>query len=320
YVSIWSGRRNSFFSFINSPDVKEHKYTILASLLLLAEGIDVPLEVNRTELVLKKEGREEEHFRFNMNVLVKTRKNAESLDVFEKVFQKQAVDVVNFFIENRENKVFTEDKGSSESFLYKQLEKVQFVNSPAFLIQTYIRHCLESTEEMILFIQSVRDLLNEWMEQEKADPEDKQRKQTLAAQAKDLYSRYFIPGEQRSNDPQSMNMIRQIKKTLYKNLVTFKAEPLYLEPVAGAVLVKKKIHTLKALSSVALGIDLPNSKIIYADDPVIPLPKFIDYSETVLLGLFCYIAYDYMENIYTVDHIKSASKELKSFFQKHKYM
>ncbi|KAI5160046.1 hypothetical protein NEAUS03_0826, partial [Nematocida ausubeli] len=239
YVSIWSGRKNSFFSFINSADVKEHKHKILASLLLLAEGIDVRLEidesVSRTELVLRKVGGEGEHFRVSMNVSVKTGKNAESLDVFEKVFQKRAVDVANFFIENRESKVFTEGKYCSEPFHCKELEKVQFVNSPRFLIQTYIRHCLKSTEKIALFIQSVRDLLSEDMMQEKASPEKKQRKQTLAAQAKDLFSRYFIPDEQRSNDSQPMGANRQTKFPFYNDCIDYWVNPLFLEPAADVV-------------------------------------------------------------------------------------
>ncbi|KAI5163497.1 hypothetical protein NEAUS03_2329 [Nematocida ausubeli] len=323
YVSMWSDREDSFFSFINSPDVKEHKYTILASLLLLAEGIDVPLEVDesksRTELVLKKVGREEEHFRLNMNVLVKTGKNAESLDVFEKVFQKQAVDVVNFFIENRENKVFTEKEDFLEPFLCKQFEKVQFINSPAFLIQTYIRHCLENVWEVISFRWVVRDLLSEYMGQEEANPEKKQRKQTLAAQAKDLYSRYFIPGEQRSNDPQSMNMIRQMNVMMFDKYRNISINPLYLEPAADVVPVRKNIKNLSSSSS-AHRINPLDDKHIQKNANPIRLPGFTDYGETALLGLFCTIAYDPKKNIYTVDHIESASKELKSFFRKHKYM
>ncbi|KAI5139002.1 hypothetical protein NEAUS06_2596, partial [Nematocida ausubeli] len=66
-VSILSDDIDSFYTFINSANVKEHKYKILASLLMLAEGKSVPLSFNksydRTELVLKKTNSEEEHFR-----------------------------------------------------------------------------------------------------------------------------------------------------------------------------------------------------------------------------------------------------------------
>ncbi|KAI5138928.1 hypothetical protein NEAUS06_2567, partial [Nematocida ausubeli] len=343
YVSIWSDREDSFFSFINRVDVKEYKYKILASLFLLAEGVDVPLEINKSEngtvLVLKKAD-EGEHFRLNMNIVVKTGKNAESLDVFKRVFQKRAVSVVSFFIQNRENRVFTEEKDCSSFFYCKEHRQVDFVNSPAFLIQTYIRHCLESTEEVVLFRKIVHDLLNEYMEQEEsfegplikrfkrnliseymeqeeAYLEDKQRKQELAAQAKDMFFRYFILGKQMSNDANYTNVIHPAKETIYKYYVNLSTDLLYLEPVADVVPVPIKMNSLVSLCLGAMGLRLPAVENTINNGIFEPIEGFTDYGETVLLGLFCAIAYDCEKHIYTIDHIKSASKELKSFFQKH---
>ncbi|EHY64351.1 hypothetical protein NERG_02597 [Nematocida ausubeli] len=344
YISIWSDREDSFFSFINSTAVEKYKYKILASLFLLAEGVDVPLAINESQngtvLVLKKAD-EGEHFRLNMNVLVKTGKNAESLDVFKRVLQKKAIDVVNFFIENRESKVFTEEKACSNLFYCKEHRQVEFVNSPTFLIQTYIRHYLESTEEVVLFRKIVHDLLSEYMEQEEsfegplikrfkrnliseymeqeeAYLEDKQRKQDLAAQAKDMFSRYFILGKQISNDPNYTNVIHPAKETIYKHYVNLSTDLLYLEPVADVVPVPMKMNSLLSLCLRTVGLCLPagvNGGTIFE-----PIKGFTDYGETVLLGLFCAIAYDYEKHMYTIDHIKSASKELKSFFRKHSGM
>ncbi|EHY65055.1 hypothetical protein NERG_02111, partial [Nematocida ausubeli] len=337
-------RRLLFFSFINSPDVEEHKHKILASLFLLAEGVDVPLAINESQngtvLVLKKAD-EGEHFRLNMSIVVKTGKNAESLDVFKRVFQKRAVSVVSFFIQNRESKVFTEEKACSNLFYCKEHRQVEFVNSPAFLIQTYIRHCLESTEEVVLFRKIVHDLLSEYMEQEEsfegplikrfkrnliseymeqeeAYLEDKQRKQELAAQAKDMFSRYFILGKQISNDPNYTNVIHPTKETIYKHYMNLSTDLLYLEPVADVVPVPMKMNSLLSLCLRTVGLCLPagvNGGTIFE-----PIKGFTDYGETVLLGLFCAIAYDCEKHMYTIDHIKSASKELKSFFQKHSGM
>ncbi|EHY64191.1 hypothetical protein NERG_02763, partial [Nematocida ausubeli] len=191
------------------------------------------------------------------NVLVKTGKNAESLDVFKRVFQKRAVSVVRFFIQNRENRVFTKEENSSEPFLYKQFEKAQFVNSPAFLIQTYIRHCLESTEEVILFRQIVQDLLSEYMGQEEASSKKKQRKKTLAAQAKDTFSRYFMSRKKRPNDSQPMDAPHQIKETLYTYYTQSTTDLLYLEPVADVVPVPMKMNSLLSLCLGAMGLCLP---------------------------------------------------------------
>ncbi|EHY64277.1 hypothetical protein NERG_02675 [Nematocida ausubeli] len=346
YVSMWSDREDSFFSFINSTAAKKYKYKILASLFLLAEGVDVPLAINESEngtvLVLKKVD-EGEHFRLNVNVLVKTGKNAESLDVFKRVLQKRAVSVVNFFIENRESKVFTEEKDCSNLFYCKEHRQVEFVNSPAFLIQTYIRNCLESTEKVILFRETVRgmlseymeqeesfegplikrfkrNLISEYMEQEEAYLEDKQRKQDLAAQAKDMFSRYFILGKQISNDPNYTNVIHPTKETIYKHYVDLSTDLLYLEPVADVVPVPMKMNSLLSLCLRTVGLCLPAGANSIDGVILEPIEGFTDYGETVLLGLFCAIAYDCEKHMYTIDHIKSASKELKSFFQKHSGM
>ncbi|KAI5151575.1 hypothetical protein NEAUS05_2539, partial [Nematocida ausubeli] len=157
-----------------------------------------------------------------------------------------------------------------------------------------------------------------YMEQEEAYLEDKQRKQDLAAQAKDMFSRYFILGKQISNDPNYMNVIHPTKETIYKHYVNLSTDLLYLEPVADVVPVPMKMNSLLSLCLRTVGLCLPagvNGGTIFE-----PIEGFTDYGETVLLGLFCAIAYDYEKHMYTIDHIKSASKELKSFFQKHSGM
>ncbi|KAI5150304.1 hypothetical protein NEAUS05_2120, partial [Nematocida ausubeli] len=69
YVSIWTDKKDSFYNFMNSSTVKEHKYKILASLLLLSEGLQIPLSIDTSteyiELVLK-ESTEEDQFRIRM--------------------------------------------------------------------------------------------------------------------------------------------------------------------------------------------------------------------------------------------------------------
>ncbi|KAI5152485.1 hypothetical protein NEAUS05_2731, partial [Nematocida ausubeli] len=228
--------------------------------------------------------------------------------------------VVSFFIQNRENRVFTEKKVCSSFFYCKEHTRVEFVNSPAFLIQTYIRHCLESTKEVVLFRKIVHDLLSEYMEQEEVYLEDKQRKQDLAAQAKDMFSRYFILGKQISNDPNYTNVIHPSKRTIYTHYVGRLIDLLYLEPVADVVPVPMKMNSLLPLCLEAMGLCLPAGANTIDGVILEPIKGFTDYGETVLLGLFCAIAYDYEKHMYTIDHIKSASKELKSFFRKHKYM
>ncbi|KFG25924.1 uncharacterized protein NESG_01913 [Nematocida ausubeli] len=346
YVSTWSGRRDSFFSFINSNHVENYKYKILASLLLLTEGVNVPLEIdeseNRTELVLRQAGGEGEHFRLNMNVVVKTGKNAEYLDVFERVFQKRAIGVINFFIENREKRVFKEEESCSEQALYGNFKKSEFVNSPDFLIETYIYHCMERAEEMDLFIQTVLDLLSEYIKQEEigsekgliercatclltcirykeANLEDNQGKQALIMQAKGVLYKYFALEKKNPNNSDCIARA-QTKVPFYNDCKKQWVNLLYLKPNADVFPVQKKMDSLMSNCLGALGLCLPARTALVVGDELKYIESFTDYGETALLGLFCWAFYDSERKMYIVDHMESASEELKSFFRKHRHM
>ncbi|KAI5131728.1 hypothetical protein NEPAR03_2517, partial [Nematocida parisii] len=69
-LSIYTNRNNSFMRFIQSKHVLVHRINILASLFLLAEGVDVPLKIEGTGsekvLVLKKIGTKEDMFSLSM--------------------------------------------------------------------------------------------------------------------------------------------------------------------------------------------------------------------------------------------------------------
>ncbi|KFG26778.1 uncharacterized protein NESG_00934 [Nematocida ausubeli] len=334
-VSILSDDLDSFYTFINSANVKEHKHKILASLLMLAEGKSVPLSFNksydRTELVLKKTNSEEEHFRVSMNVLVKTSKEeTESTDVFEEVLQQKAIEVINFFIENRENKVFIEEKDSSKPSDCDMHEKVQFVNSPAFLIQTYIHHCLETTKEAVLFIHTAYCLLGEWMLQK----EESSRKEKMENIARYLISRYIKrEGERRAerdnaffksiaskeNRPiyiEQIDITHMKKRSMRNDYMDHCKYLLYLGVASDVVPVPIKTNNLSA-SSPASGINPLDGKHIQEDAKPALSSGFTDPAETVLLAVLMTIAYDAKNNIYRVDHIKHASDELKSFFKKY---
>ncbi|EHY65447.1 hypothetical protein NERG_01893 [Nematocida ausubeli] len=272
YISIWSDREDSFFSFINSTAVEKYKYKILASLLLLAEGVDVPLAINesesRTVLFLKKAD-EGEHFRLNMNTLANICKKAtESLYVHKDLFKEGAVSVVRFFIENRENPVLKKEGYTSEPKSYKEFKKGKFMNSPGFLIQTYVYHCMENEDQTVLFIKAVYDLLCEYMAQEKEAPRElwlyrvknylenkyvewkegraeniqvSQAGYELPRAAKRVFSRYFVPLEQISVEMEYIEKNQIMINNHVDGLILRQdINILHLEPVADVVPVQKR--------------------------------------------------------------------------------
>ncbi|KAI5159104.1 hypothetical protein NEAUS03_0017 [Nematocida ausubeli] len=262
YVSIVHEKKDSFHAFINSPEANKHKHKILASLFLLSEGVYVPLTVNKSgnviELILRRGGNGEEHFKVSMCAS-----------------PKFVVDVINFFIQEQKK----EEKSSSNI-----PNSEEFINSPSFLIQAYIKHSIKNKDEMNLFAQTVYDMLIEYAfhNKEKMNMEEKR-----------VLDRYIIlPGEKLTKE-NNTEMFDRIETPLWNDYIDIGLDPIYLEPAMDVVPVRENVEKSSG---------------------------FADYGETALLGLFCWASYDYEENRYKVDHIKSASKKLKSFFQKHSGM
>ncbi|KFG25281.1 uncharacterized protein NESG_02052 [Nematocida ausubeli] len=264
YVSIVHEKKDSFHVFINSSEIKNHKHKILASLFLLAEGVAIPLTVNKsgniTDLALKKANLQEDHFKVNISAS-----------------SKFIIRVINFFIkEQKKEKKYSSNIPNSK----------EFINSPSFLIQTYIKHSLKNKEEMNLFAQTVYGMLTECNLYRK-------KEMNMQVKVKRVLERYIIRPGKHSIEEDNTHIFSIIEAPLYNDYIEIGPDPIYLEP---------------AMDVVPVGEDVDKSN------------GFTDYGETALLGLFCWASYYYEENRYKIGHIKSASKELKSFFQKHSGM
>ncbi|KAI5164049.1 hypothetical protein NEAUS03_2418, partial [Nematocida ausubeli] len=337
FASICSEDVYSFYVFINSTSVKEHKYKILASLLLLSEGVSVPLTLdesqNEKELVLKKANGQEEHFRVSMCVFIKTRKEKKNQPIAQKIFQKKAAAVINFFIENRENPILEKEKFTSQSDFYREIDKKQFLNSPSFLIQAYIHHYIEKAEEMVLFIQTVHDLLNETMVQE--DELFKKEKGLDRLHDSELYM-YMMDNRECSR----YNMLRKAVSYLVNEYITEKEVSRESTKQENSVLDKCTVLKKNILARKSnIDVTYLTKKPLYNDciNPDLNLLCFKEfeefasnkksmgnnmgqnnYFETALLGLFCWATYNYrMGGMHTIDHIEFSPVELKSFFRKY---
>ncbi|EHY64468.1 hypothetical protein NERG_02437 [Nematocida ausubeli] len=337
YASIWTNKEGSFYVFINSTSVKEHKYKILASLLLLAEGVNVPLTLdesqNEKELVLKKANGQEEHFRVSMCVFIKTREEKKNQPIAQKIFQKKAAAVIDFFIENRENPVLEKEKFTSQSDFYREIDKKQFLNSPSFLIQAYIHHYIEKAEEMVLFIQTVHDLLNETMVQE--DELFKKEKGLERLHNSELYM-YMMDNRECSR----YNMLRKAVSYLVNEYITEKEVSRESTEQENSVLdkcnlLKENILARKSNIDVTYLTKKPlYNDCINSDLSLLPFKEFEEfatskksmsnnmresnYFETALLGLFCWATYNCrMGGMHTIDHIEFSPVDLKSFFKQH---
>ncbi|KAI5162209.1 hypothetical protein NEAUS03_1955 [Nematocida ausubeli] len=321
YASIWSDKTDSFFSFINSLDVKEHKYKILASLLLLAEGVNVPLAIEKTKnketLVL---GNKFIFFKQVKTDLKSPKSGITSKEVGDNTRWLDVVDVISFFINNRASVPFKKKQQNNALDSYSKFMKGMFINSPVFLIQMYIFNCLKDSEETIMLVQEVFNLLQE----NHADKES-------AA----LFNKYFTRVEQSSDWDKILEEVKNVVQKALKNDVVFLwNHTVDLSPTICTASQEKSPNSLNPGGMLAQnglklqvddGVDAMNK---YLDNYLannINIDKnndlyFIDYIETVLLSLFCCVTQDCDENMYTTSKLCSASEGLKSFFEKHQHM
>ncbi|KAH9387059.1 uncharacterized protein NEMAJ01_1955 [Nematocida major] len=145
-LSIEAGRPNAFTRFLRAPAVEKHAHQVLAALLLLSEGIDVPVCISGKNLVLKKKGGKA-IFCLSMLTPAQSSKPGKAL----LVWQKEAAEVIMFFLKHK-NVVKTPH--TMESFL-----SGEFLDSAQFLIQAYIFEFLDSVESAKKLFASVYEIL-----------------------------------------------------------------------------------------------------------------------------------------------------------------
>ncbi|KAH9387143.1 uncharacterized protein NEMAJ01_2039 [Nematocida major] len=119
-LSVTVGRKDSFFKALQRMPTKHHAHCVLAALLLLSEGVDVPITTTPEEISLQIDG----------------------IAFQEKACEKAAL-VIDFFKDNR-------GKGklpcTPEAF-----STGDFLNTPQFLIQAYVFEYITSQDDALDF-------------------------------------------------------------------------------------------------------------------------------------------------------------------------
>ncbi|OAG30999.1 hypothetical protein NEIG_00596 [Nematocida sp. ERTm5] len=179
YRSEFEKKTNRFCKFLKSVNRVHTKadHTLLASLFLLAEGLDIPLKFLKNKeymhLTLQKNQSNDFHFNFYREEIDASSTEEIESDTSSKeengVYLKRdepdemyAYDIVNFFIKHSSNPVI-EKAGYVEPKTYEEYKTRKFINSPGFLIQNYVYYYLDSFKEMKGFIKTVHDLLCEYL-------------------------------------------------------------------------------------------------------------------------------------------------------------
>ncbi|KAI5166433.1 hypothetical protein NEIRO03_0851 [Nematocida sp. AWRm78] len=287
-LSIYTNRNNSFIKFLLSEHVFEHRINILASLFLLAEGVDVPLKIEGTgseqKLVLKKISTGENIFSLSVYVMCNISQPSGIVKP-TKVKQREAINVINFFIDNKTNPAIREGGKYQEPKTYEEFKTGKFLKNARWLIQYYIFEYLDSTGSIIELAKTVYSMLKESIEQKEKDK--------LNVEVKYLESiidKCFV---------KSNGDITKDKKIQALNLMYGKSFLDNIFPFSGSI----NIPSYRSISS----YNRKKNEINYKE-------TYSNCVEAGLLGLFCCLAYDAETKEYSTEHMGEVSPDLKMFF------
>ncbi|KAH9387100.1 uncharacterized protein NEMAJ01_1996 [Nematocida major] len=150
-LSIEPTHKNSFFSFLQGSCSKKQAHYVLASLLLLSEGVCVPITAIDTAIVFWKSS----HAKFQYTLSVRTHRpialsecavfSIDSRDPEYVHAQKEACKVIRFFQAYAGNKPMPTTQ--------KDFETGEFLNSVQFLIQSYVFEYIDSKESALCLLQ-----------------------------------------------------------------------------------------------------------------------------------------------------------------------
>lgn len=150
-ISIDRVSINSLTSFLRADEVKVHAHEFLAVLFLLSEGATLPLECQDNVIVLKRKNNKNDFFRlYTKNFVYNDTKK-----ITEEVVQTEAVEILRFFMDSASKDEKEEPKTE------KDFEKGEFLDSPKFLIQTYLFEFISSIHDAEQFNQAVYDILSD---------------------------------------------------------------------------------------------------------------------------------------------------------------
>ncbi|KAI5167094.1 hypothetical protein NEIRO03_1472 [Nematocida sp. AWRm78] len=287
-LSIYTNRNNSFIKFLLSEHVFVHRINILASLFLLAEGVDVPLKIEGTEpewkLVLKKISTGESIFSLSVYVMCNIKQPSGIIEP-TKVKQREAISVINFFIDNKTNPAIREGGKYAEPKTYEEFKTGKFLNNARWLIQYYIFEYLDNENSIIELAKTVYSMLKESIQ---AAKENKLNVEVEYLES--IIDKCFV----KSNGDITKN-----KRIRALNLMYGESFLDSVFPFSGNI----SIPSYRSISS----YNRKKNEINYRE-------TYSSCVEAGLLGLFCCLAYDAETKEYSTEHMGEVSPDLKMFF------
>ncbi|KAI5159609.1 hypothetical protein NEAUS03_0440 [Nematocida ausubeli] len=274
-ITIETRGNQSFVQFLRAKKTEEYSLHILALLLLFSEGVNIPIRVNNTILEVYETGKKDQIY-FTVPMAIPW---LDPADNKTKNFpQKKVKQMISFFKEYATNqKVLSM---MVDKCLQKEVMSGKFLDSPKFLIQSYIFGFIDSAERAIEFIQTVHTMV------EKYSP-----KKERASKGASVYDRLFKPaGTEVGIDCMSL------MKSTQEILNTYRVFPFIdSTQLPSYTSVPRYNRETKTFST----------------------NRLEDYSncvECMILSLFCCLTYDSSDFTYKTNHMEDVSEEFEEFF------
>ncbi|KAI5167171.1 hypothetical protein NEIRO02_1733 [Nematocida sp. AWRm79] len=288
-LSIEAGRDNAFTVFLKSDTTKPYTKYILASLLLLSEGVDIRISVdysnNKKRLILKNKKETKEYINADMCINVI---DSNKQIIKAGIYQSEVTEIINFFRRYRVCPSEGSNNTSLEPRSKEEFKTGMFMNSTRFLIESYIFEYIDNVQEYIEFIDAVYELLCDQMERDPENLNDKKRK------IDKVFDRLFVPIESLDNELKYIMPLYSIKQTIDKYMVFPFCESSQLP-----------MYTRIEKCTLSNGVFRVNNNEYYSD-----------CVESALLGVFCSLAYDPEKHEYTTKHMgNTLSDHIKEFFK-----
>ncbi|KAI5146946.1 hypothetical protein NEAUS05_0282 [Nematocida ausubeli] len=292
-LSIEAGRSNAFTNFLRADHVKKDTKYILAALLLLSEGVDVKIAVDykgeKNNLVIKSKTCKEK-------VFVDVEMHMEGIDPFTKkykedIYQSETAGIVKFYMQCRDNPLLKKGGKFAMPSTREEFESGLFLNSAAFLIQTYIYEFIDTAESYKDFVEAVHELLIDQVA-EKENPEQTKKKGKKGR----IFDELFVAKEELSENKKYIESFCDLVKATNENAKFPFCNDSQLPRFT-------RVPRCKLDKS---GFE-QNQSLYYSD-----------CVESALLGLFCCLAYNPETGKYETSHMGGKiSDELKNFFKKY---
>ncbi|EIJ87172.1 hypothetical protein NEPAR06_2350 [Nematocida parisii] len=293
-LSIESSQSDSFYRFMREYKSKKDAVYLLAALLLLSEGVDIPLYVDAsttseepsTVLSLKAEN----CAKFYINLEMWLDKTVDGKKV-EPVYQKKTEDIVKFFKQLNNPRCSLEVPSIfAETGRYEEFITGNFLCSPKFLIQSYFFEYIDSTDMYKDFVKAVHTLLEEQISHAPSE------ESVQTARAKRVFSCLFAHKAQIEKGVEYISHLQKI------------------DAIKDAYMVLP----FTCSAQVPAHTNLPEYDRSEERFKFGKCVCYVGRMESILLSLFCCIVFSPVTKKYSTAHLPDASPGLKHFFSQYR--